>query len=441
MFQNHKELKPSAHLTQIPMDSKATCIATLKELLSQGNKNLRAVSMSEKETHTPGVKRSYFEDDEFNKMLELECQNMELRTADVLSSPLKNPIENQTVQAALMSPMEEESDWRVEKTPNHTLGPDPRSDVEEASESLLCPNSKPIISPLRQVTMEEIRSRFATWHLKQAKKPGIPKILPKSGGSLEGIAHFRKENPFSNQSTPGVLPDKIDLEEELLKNGSTAEVLFPKQAEPSTHRDGINPVDIYAQVAGKGREGQQVIRNVQQTVHFSPPIRKKVNMDHLAAEYDVPKVPTTCPSKEETIRTLVKDCRTHLVSANKMIYLLKQARQSYLDRSNQCPFMNQHIALYPLLIGDGDLCNMQTLIQQGFEACRMHNAPLTNPDVIIEVLRRVFETTFRIKDLLKNYESVITLKGYILKNLEVLNGMADQLSCFSFPRTNSETQF
>ena len=95
--------------------------------------------------------------------------------------------------------------------------------------------------------------------------------------------------------------------------------------------------------------------------------------------------------------------------------------------------MTQHVVLYPLLVGNGDLDNMVSLIQQGFEACRLHNTSLDNPNAIIAVLKRVLETTLRIKELLKNYEAVITLKGYVLNHLKVLNRMADQLSCFSFP--------
>jgi hypothetical protein len=450
MFQNHKELESSSESTAFPMDSTSTCMPTLKELLAQGGKTLRAVQNSDKETHTPRVKRLHFAD-EFGGIPELEYQEMELRTAEVLSPPWSSSQENKST-TVFIPPIEKGQLQCIAEIHGAVPNPVKDSDVEEASKPLLDVNQKPALLPLRQVTMEELRSKFAIWHLKQVKKSGPPKTLPKPSEVLAHSVTSGQSSSLSPQDTPRVSPDRLDWNKDLLKT-STAEVPCCI-TDDTSRKERINPVDIFSRPTGGVNKDKPWPPDVQisdvspgsitptndpnaievlEVVFSGPPLPKRLEVSPPDAEYDVPRLLPTCTKPEDNIPALVKECRTHLVGAHKTIILLKKARQSYLDRSNLCPYMTQHVVLYPLLVGNGDLDNMVSLIQQGFEACRLHNTSLDNPNAIIAVLKRVLETTLRIKELLKNYEAVITLKGYVLNHLKVLNKMADQLSCFGFP--------
>jgi hypothetical protein len=221
MFQNHKELELSSESTAFPMDSTSTCMPTLKELLAQGGKTLRAVQNSDKETHTPRVKRLHFAD-EFGGIPELEYQEMELRTAEVLSPPWSSSQENKST-TVFIPPIEKGQLQCIAEIHGAVPNPVKDSDVEEASKPLLDVNQKPALLPLRQVTMEELRSKFAIWHLKQVKKSGPPKTLPKPSEVLAHSVTSGQSSSLSPQDTPRVSPDRLDWNKDLLKT-STAEV-------------------------------------------------------------------------------------------------------------------------------------------------------------------------------------------------------------------------
>lgn len=162
-------------------------------------------------------------------------------------------------------------------------------------------------------------------------------------------------------------------------------------------------------------------------MRVNPPERMVPSNRHAEPQY-TPGVYHFRTIQNETLQTLLNECRNSLLEASRLVYLVRKARQSWADLGNRCPITSQQLEIHPMLIGIGDLSRMQLLINRGLEVCYDTPTHQHHPELCIGSLRRVFDAARRIKLSLQSYNSILTLKGYIGENLTVLNGMAMQLS-------------
>ena len=355
-------------------------------------------------------------------------------------------------------------EWERERLKLEKLSckkPEKDRDPSEVSKSWLI--SRQTTMPFGSVeTISQIKAKIAAWQMRNAKKATPPGEWG-DDLSIEEIQERLRIDMAAAVRTPKGDPKSRSRPEGIIESIRTPGLTYTPKWKAPDHKIPIQRGDVVSLIQGTlppekqwiGEIAKQCDPDVYHRLTCSPTpddpastseilcpaIPAKANpskrTDICPAEYDVPKVPTAELDPDRVMLTLRKDCRRALLDINKKVYILKKARQSYLERSSKCPFMSQQVELHPLLVSDSDLDSILTLTERGFEACRQTSTQLDDKDAHIQILRRVLETTFRITELLKNYEAVITLKGYILQSLKVLNGMADQLSCFGTTKTNN----